>query len=121
MVSFPNGLRNVTEGSFLPANPSFGYRAFGLHFVSDRSIPGLEISANTGLPEVILHWGNSPPYFDSARYTDLYYLSKNSSTPSGRPFLVIRKSRDPVTGYWLEYEDGTNVFITDSESTIWVT
>lgn len=111
ITHYPNSAVNLT----------FGYRVFGLYLIADQPIPGLTVSANSGLPEIRTRLGSCPPGMEPAHYPELYYQSENTVTPSGAPLLVIRRSRDPEIGFWLQYEDETNVFVTDDANSIWVT
>ena len=103
-----------------PHTQYFGYRAFGLYLLSDLPIPGLVESPNVGLPEISLFLGSQPLDFDPSAYQEIWYESsiKNSS---GTPALVISTTGAGLSAFWLKYQDGTNIFLRNNASRIWVT
>ena len=65
--------------------------------------------------------GSQPQDFKSSNYPDLWFQSPYK-THSGEPILTIRTSKDADNPlYWLKYEEGTDVFVGERNSKIWVT
>jgi hypothetical protein len=98
---------------------SFGYRAFGVYLISNMAVPGLREGPNPGLPEIHLFLNDIPLDFEPLNYRDIWYQSRYN-TPAGEPFLLIRTSGEEDLAYWLKYSDGTNVYVGENASKIWV-
>src|SRR6266853_1140271 len=108
------------SASFLDS--PFGYRTFGLYLISNLPIPWLVPALNdSGLPELRICLGHRPPGFEEAHYRTLWY-SGTGKDPSGEFFLNIFRSRQGYPeGYWIKYLDGTQIFVGENASRIWVT
>src|SRR5690242_5023481 len=99
----------------------FGYRAFGLYLLSNLPIPWLVPSANnSGLAELRICLGGPPAGFNETHYGKMWY-SSSIKGPSGESALNIFQSRrDGRKEYWIKYLDGTQIFVGENASRIWV-
>src|SRR5271165_3056075 len=100
--------------------PRFGYWAFGFFLSSNLPLPGLTQCANPGLPEIRLELDSQPVGFDRSRYQDVWYRSRFKNS-AGESTLIIYTSGTDDLEFWLDYEDGTHVFVGEKASKIWVT
>jgi hypothetical protein len=64
---------------------------------------------------------SNPPGFDGADYTELWYSSLFKASSGENLLDIFRRIDATGDAFWFRYEDGTNIFLEENASKLWVT